>query len=150
MTVIAVDDLIVEPQIENVAEIAQCHDWSFERVDQRCFQLSLSARNGDVYQLEVDCSGFPVQPAAFHWRNPNTGELDQPADAPRPYGFFHGSNRICAPWNRLASMQGGPHMGWVQSSWREQPETGGTTTLAAMVLRIHHELRSEQYQGRHP
>ena len=148
MTVIAVDDLIVDSQIEHVVEIAQCHGWPFERVGPRRFRISLTAQNGDVYQLEVRCDEFPVQPAAFHWRNPSTGELDQPADAPRPYGFFHGSNRICAPWNQLASMQGGPHTEWVRSRWKEQPETGGTTTLAAMVLRIHHELRSERSKGR--
>ena len=148
MTVTAVDDLIVEPQIEDVAQIARCHGWLFERVGERCFRLSSSARDGDVYQLEVDCDGFPVQPPAFHWRNPSTGNLDLPADAPRPFGFFHSSGRICAPWNRLASMPGGPHTEWVRSRWREQAETGGTTTLAAMVLRIHRELRSNQYRGR--
>ena len=148
MTVVAVNDLIIEPQIEAVAEIAQCHDWPFERVGPRCFRISLSARNVDVYQLEVNYDEFPAQPPAFHWRNPNTGELDQPADAPMPYNFFHSSNRICAPWNRLASTSGGPHTEWVQSGWREQPETRGTATLAAMVLRIHHELRSDGYRGR--
>ena len=148
MTVIAVDDLIVDSQIEHVVEIAQCHGWPFERVGPRCFRISLTAQNGDVYQLEVRCDGFPALPAAFHWRNRNTGELDQSADAPRPYGFFHGTNRICAPWNQLASLPDGPHPEWGPASWREQAQTGGTNTLAAMVLRIHHELRSENYQGR--
>ena len=148
MTVIAVDDLIVNSQIEDVAQIAQCHGWPFERAGPRCFRVSLSARDGDVYQLEVHCDAYPALPAAFHWRNPNTDELDQPSDAPRPYDFFHSTNRICAPWNRLASTPGGPHTEWVPSSWREHERTGATVTLAAMVLRIHHELRSERYQGR--
>ena len=148
MTVLSIDDLIVEPQVESVAEIAQCHGWLFERVNLRCFRVSLRTRDGDHYQLEVDFDGFPVLPPAFHWQNPNTGEIDRSADAPRPYGFFHDSNRICAPWNRLASTPGGPHPAWVHSSWQEQAETRGTVTLAAMVLRIHHELRSKRYQGR--
>ena len=144
---VAVSDVIVEPQIEAVVEIAQCHGWLFERVGPRCFRISLSARGGDIYQLEVDCDRFPMLPPAFHWRNPSTGELDQPADAPIPYNFFHGSGRICAPWNRLASTAGGPHPEWNVSGWQEQLETGGTRTLAAMMLRIHRELRSKDYQG---
>ena len=150
MTVIAVDDLIVEPQIQHVAEIARQRDWPFERVGPRRFRISLRAKDGQIFHIEGDCDEFPVIPPAFHWRNPDTGELDQPSDSPRQNGdFFHRSNRICAPWNRLASTPGGPHTDWVPSTWREHEQTGGTVTLAAMVLRIHHELRSERYQGRH-
>lgn len=149
MTVVQVDDLILERQIEDLAEVAQCHGWLLERVNQNCFRVSLEARVGDAYQLEVHVDGYPGLPPFFHWRNPITGELDQHSDAPAPYNFFHDSNRICAPWNRLASTSGGPHNAdWVQSNWKEQPETGGAKTLAAMVQRIHHELRSEHYQGR--
>ena len=145
---VAVDDLVVEPQIAAVERIGQLHGWGFERVGPRCFRVSLSARTADVYQLEVDCTGFPAQPAAFHWRNPGTGQLDDLADAPAPYNYFHGSGRICAPWNRLASTPGGPHEEWAKAAWQEQRQTGGTVTLAAMLLRVHSELRSERYQGR--
>ena len=100
-----------------------------------------------MFQIEVECDGFPVQPAAFHWRNPETGRLDELADSPEPYDFFFPTGRICAPWNRLASTEGGPHREWVQADWMQQAETKGTVTLAAMVLRLHHELRSERYKG---
>ena len=83
MTVIAVADLIVEPQIQYVAEIARRRDWPFERVSPRRFRISLRAKDGQIFQLEVDCDEFPVMPPAFHWRNPDTGELDQPSDSPR-------------------------------------------------------------------
>ena len=96
----------------------------------------------------MECDGFPVQPAAFHWRNQETGQLDEPADSPAPYGFFHSTGRICAPWNRLASTEGGPHREWVQANWMQQAETKGTVTLAAMVTRLHYELRSQRYGGR--
>lgn len=149
MTMTAVDDLIVEPQIQQVAEIARGRNWPFEHVGQRCFRISLSAQDGEIFQLEVRCDKFPVLPPAFHWRNPGTGDLDQPSDAPNPNGgFFYDSHRICAPWNLLASTPGGPHTDWVPSAWREHKRTGGTVTLAAMVLRIHHELRSDRYKGR--
>lgn len=143
-----VGHLAMEREIAAVEEIAQHRNWPFERVGPQCFRVSLSAQNGDIYQIEVECDDFPVRPAAFHWRNRETGQLDDKTDAPLPYDYFHEYGRICAPWNRLASTPGGPHLEWVQASWREQPETQGTVTLAAMVLRIHHELRSSRYKGR--
>ena len=80
-----VEDLAVEHESEAVRENAQLHRWPFERVGPRCFRVTLTAHNGDVYQVEVECDGFPVRPAAFHWRNQETGQLDAPADAPEPY-----------------------------------------------------------------
>lgn len=144
----AVDDLIVDQQVAAVEEIARRRGWPFERVDPRIFRISLPARDDDVFHLEVDCNRFPAHPAAFHWRNPATGELDLLADAPAPFEYFHPSGRICAPWNRLASMPGGPHTDWKLAGWQEESRTGGTVTLPAMVLRIRHELQSDRYKGR--
>lgn len=143
-----IEDLVVEPDVAAVEEIAQLHGWLFERVAARCFRVSLSARNGDMYQIEVEFDGYPAMPAAFHWRNQQTGQLDELADTPAPFSFFHSTGRICAPWNRLASTPGGPHTNWVQTNWQQQSETRGTVRLAAMVLRIHFELRSQRYRGR--
>ena len=143
-----VEDLAVEREIEAVEENAQLHGWPFERVGPRRFRVTLTAHNGDIYEVEVECDRFPVQPAAFHWRSQETGRTDEPADSPAPYGFFHSTGRICAPWNRLASTDGGPHRECVQANWMQQAETKGTVTLAAMVARLHHELRSQQYRGR--
>ena len=147
-----VEDLVVERQIEAVSENAHLHGWPFERVGPRCFRVTLTTHNGDTYQVEVECDGFPVRPAAFHWRNQETGQLDALADSPEPYNtgdnFFFPTGRICAPWNRLASTVGGPHREWDQSNWMRQAETKGTVTLAAMVTRLHHELRSRRYRGR--
>lgn len=143
-----VEDLVVESEIATVEENAQLHGWAFERTGSRWFRVTLRAKNGDVYQVEVECKEYPVRPAAFHWRNPATGVLDQKLDSPSPYNFFFDTGPICAPWNRLASTVDGPHPEWVQANWMQQAETKGTNTLAAMVLRIHHELLSDQYQGR--
>ena len=147
-----VEDLAVEREIEAVRQNAEMHGWPFEVVGPRRFRVTLTAHNGDTYQIEVECEGFPVQPAAFHWRNQETGQLDALADAPEPYGtgdnFFFPTGQICAPWNRLASSEGGPHREWDQANWMQQAETKSTVTLAAMVTRLHHELRSERYRGR--
>ena len=143
-----VEDLVVQREVAAVEEIAQLHNWPFERIRARSFRVTLSAQDSDVYQIEVEFDGYPAQPAAFHWRNQQTGQLDELADTPAPYGLFHPSGRICAPWNRLASTPGGPHTNWIQANWQQQNETRGTVSLAAMVLRIHSELLSRHYKGR--
>lgn len=143
-----VDDLIVDSEIADVKEIGEVRGWRFEGLGPRCFRVCLTARTGDVYQLEVECEGYPTLPPSFRWRNPETGLLGQIADSPRPYNYFHPSGRICAPWNRLASTEGGPHEEWEQTGWRHNEWTKGTVTLAAMLLRIHYELCSSQYEGR--
>ena len=147
-----VEDLAIDREIKAVRENAQLHGWPFDLVGPRCFRVTLSARNGDVFQIEVECEGFPAQPAAFHWRNQETGQLDVLAAAPKPYiagqNFFFSTGQICAPWNRLASTEGGPHQEWAQSNWMQQAATKGTVTLAAMVSRLDHELRSQRYIGR--
>ena len=145
---VAVGDLLVEGQIADVEEVSEARGWRFERVGSRVFRVCLTAHGGDVYQLEVDCEGFPTLPPAFHWRNQQTGRLDELADSPKPYNYFHPSGRVCAPWNRLASTEGGPHREWEHTGWQHNKRTKGTVTLAAMVLRIHHELRSPHYGGR--
>ena len=143
-----VEGLAIKREIAAVKENAQLHGWLFERVGERCFRVSLSARNGDNFHVQVEFDGFPVQPASFHWWNRETSQFDDVADSPKPYDFFFPTGEICAPWNRLASRGGGPHPEWKRASWMQHPNTKGTVTLAAMVLRIHHELRSDRYQGR--
>ena len=139
----------MESEIEEVTQFCSLLNCVFERVGERVFRVNLAARNGDRYQLEVECEGYPVEPAAFHWRNSQTGHLDAKADGPAPFDFFHGTGKICAPWNRLASLAGGPHQEWQHVGWQRNPRTGGTTSLVAMILRIHTELKKSAYQGRH-
>ena len=143
-----VGDAIVAKQIEDVKANSHLYRWEFARVGEYRFRVTLAANNGDAYQLEVDYQGFPGQPPAFHWRDPGTGKLDQLAASPTPYNYFHGSGKICAPWNRLASSGDGPHKEWVLANWQSNPYTKKTTTLSAMILRIQTELMREDYQGR--
>ena len=143
-----VGDGIVTKQIRAVMENSHLYGWEFDSVGDHRFRVTLAANNGDAYQIEVDHEGFPGLPPAFHWRDPETGELDQSASSPTPYNYFHGSGKICAPWNRLASGEGGPHPEWEQAGWQSNPYTKGTTTLSAMILRIQTELKGSNYQGR--
>ena len=143
-----VSDGIVAKQIENVEANSHLYGWEFAKVDDYRFRIILAANVGDTYQLEVDYEGLPGQPPAFHWRDKETGKLDQLASSPRPYNYFHKSGKICAPWNRLASGGDGPHKEWVLADWQTNQYTKGTTTLSAMILRIQTELKSDEYNGR--
>ena len=144
----SVGDGIVAKQIQDVMANSHLYGWEFESVSEHRFRVTLAANNGDAYQIEVDYEGFPGLPPAFHWRDIQTGELDEPASTPNQYNYFHGSGKICAPWNRLASGEGGPHQEWQLANWQSNPYTKGTTTLSAMILRIHTELKSSSYKGR--
>ena len=116
-------------------------------MDSTTFTLILPAKDGSSIQSIAECSDYPVLPPAWHFRNPESGALDQPRDTPRGGSFFHSSGVICAPWDRLAYRPQGPHGDWQISDWRSNPKAGGTRTLCAMALRIAVELRG-QYEGR--
>jgi len=147
-----VTELALEDQIAHLAEIAKQWDWQFARIGETSISLRLPARDSSWFWLLIECDDFLEQPPAFHWFNPETNALDQRADTPSGGGYFHNdSGRICAPWNRLAYQQidaRGPHSDWALANWRSNAKTGGTTTLAAMALRIHAELGGPHYKGR--
>lgn len=146
----SVQAVILENQIAALSTIASARGWGFERLPERddVLRLSLKAKDGEIYQLQIECDGFPALPPRFLWRSPTTGALDEATAMPAVGGYFHSSGRICAPWNRTASDPGGPHLDWAQSDWRENPKTGGTVTISAMAIRIAHELRGRHYKGR--
>ena len=145
-------ELLFAEQFDHLNQIAAGKGWELKRTDRPGFVLGLPARDGSRYFLKAECEGFLGVPPAWHWYNPETGTLDAPADTPRGSGgYFHGSGRICAPWNRLAYKSvdpAGPHGDWELSNWTGNPQTGACTTLSAMVLRIAVELGSTRYTGR--
>lgn len=146
-----VAELIFEEQFGHLREIVVTRNWELDQIDKSSFVLGLPARDDSYFWLNVDCNGYPTQPSAWHWYNPDTGVLDQPPDIPRGSNFFHSSGRICAPWNRLAYSSydpKGPHGDWQITNWITNPKTGSCTTLPAMALRLAVELRSSRFQGR--
>lgn len=147
-----VTDLAFAEQFGDLREVAERRGWPLKPIDGPGFGLVLPARDGSQFSLKVLCDGYPGTPPAWWWCNPESGICDQPGDTPRGSGgYFHGSGRICAPWNRLAYKQvdaQGPHGDWQLSTWMTNPQTGSCTTLAAMALRMAVELQSDRYQGR--
>lgn len=142
-------ELVFEEQFGHLWEIAVSQQWPLERG--QAFILGIKARDGQQYWLLADCTDYPILPPAWHWYNPTTKMLDQPADTPKGSDFLHSSGRICAPWNRLAYKKidsNGPHDDWELANWMTNPNTGKCTTLSAMALRIHVEINSDRYQGR--
>jgi len=144
-------ELAVDEQLKPLQEIAAKRNWKFERLDSLRFKIGLTARDGSEFWLLVECDGFPARPPAFHWCDPETGALDVAKATPKGTGYLHEFGRICAPWNRLAYKECDPkgqHGDWQLAGWMTNPHTAGTRTLAAMSLRIYHELRSPNYHGR--
>ncbi len=144
-------DLIFAEQFGCLRQIAEKRGWDLTENGDPGFVLGLPAKDGSRPHLKVTCDGFPGLPPTWHWFNPKTGAMDQPADTPKGNGYFHPSGRICAPWNRIAYKQvdpQGPHGDWELSTWMTNPKAKGYTTLAAMVLRLFVELRSPRYAGR--
>src|SRR5262245_61767003 len=134
-----VAQLSVDEEIVPLTQIASGRGWTIERVDQTSFVLTLPARDGSSFSLLCRCDGYPGMPPAWHWYNPKTRAIDQPADTPTGGAFFHPSGVICAPWNRLAYRTEdarGPHADWTIGSWKSNDRTGACQSLAAMALRI--------------
>lgn len=148
MTTVA--ELLVNEELAHLREIAERWGWTMTDRGAGEVLLGLTAKEGEAFWLLIDTTGYPVRPAAFHWSDASGSRRDDRSDTPRGGGFFHSSGRICAPWNRLAYKQvtsNGPHSDWDLAGWKTNPKTGATTTLSAMVLRVHHELRAS-FQGR--
>lgn len=147
-----VTDLVFEEQFGQLLEVAVHRQWDLTRIDGPGFILGLSARDRSLFFLLVTCCDYPTFPPAWSWYNPKTETCHQVADTPRGTGgYFHGSGRICAPWNRIAYRQEdpkGPHKNWQLANWISNPKTNGCTTLAAMALRMAVELASPRFHGR--
>lgn len=147
-----VTDLVFAEEYKQLAEIAGNRKWQLSKYDGPSFVLGLSARDGLSYWLKVVCNNYPSIPPAWHWYNAIDEVIDHQNDTPRGAGgYFHGSGRICATWNRLAYKQVdplGPHSDWNLSNWKSNPKTLGCTTLCAMALRIFVELASQRYHGK--
>lgn len=137
-------ELTLGTELDAVRELLESRGWG---LTSPTFMLTLPAKDKSHIDFLVVCDRYPELPPAWHFRNPKTGLLDQPADTPVGGGFFHSSGVICAPWNRLAYTAPGPHPEWDIGNWRQNPKTGATTTIPAMVLRLAVELAGS-YTGR--
>lgn len=147
-----VTELAFEEEFNKLREVAENRKWTLSRTDKLKFVLVLPACDGSCFGLYASCENFPVNPPTWLWCNPETHITNQPSDTPKGSGgYFHGSGRICAPWNRAAYRQEdpqGPHSDWQLQNWRTNPDAGGCTTLLAMALRLFVELSSKRYEGR--
>ena len=149
---LSVNDLVFQEEFAHLLVIADKRGWQLKKTEHSGFALVLPAADNSKFALSVKCDGYPTIPPAWNWCSTTFNVLNQPSDTPcGSGGFFHGSGRICAPWNRVAYKSvdaQGPHDDWLLANWIENPRTEACTTLAAMALRIFVELSSERYQGR--
>ena len=146
-----VAELSLAEEMPPLEAIATREGWQLTRLEGLQFVLGLPARDHTWFWLLCTCERYPAMPAAWHWYNAESHEIDQPRDTPKGGGFFHGAGVICAPWNRLAYQAEdprGPHSDWTIGNWRANPQTGACKTLAAMALRIAVELKKATFEGR--
>lgn len=146
----AVAELLIGEELGQLFAIAKAWGWSVERKATDRIHLGMRAKDESAFWLLIEIDNYPAQPPAFHWSDATGERLDDPRDTPKGGAFFHGSGRICAPWNRLAYQSvdpKGPHADWQLAAWKSNPYTRGTKTLSAMALRIHHEFQTV-FEGR--
>lgn len=143
-------ELSVDAEYPALEENARSMGWKLERLTPTSFTVTMPGRDGSHFSLLCLCDRYSAEPPAWHWYNTETKNIDDPRDIPKPVGFFHGHNVICAPWNRLAYKaidSRGPHDDWTIGDWRSNPNTGACRTLSAMAIRIALELQ-RNLQGR--
>jgi hypothetical protein len=95
-------ELTVTQELTALRENAALLGWELRERDGTTFVVGFPAHDGTTYWCKVLCDGYPAAPPAWHWYDPATDAVNQPADTPDKGGFFHGNGVICAPWNRLA------------------------------------------------
>lgn len=109
----------VEAELPAVRQYAERHGWK-AAWDPEVLRLTFEGTHpGDGTSLRIvaDVSGYRGLPPSWTFDAPASGKA---APFPRPGklrggagSIFHGSRRICAPFNRLAYKQhDGPHGDW--------------------------------------
>lgn len=145
-------DLLYASEVDVLTSVAAARDWPLRTLSARSFLLGLQARDERWWYLLVDCEEYKATPPAWHYSTPEGTDLDSAKVTPKGKGgYFHGSGRICAPWNRLSYKvidAAAPHGDWELANWLSNPKTGGCRTLLAMALRMHVEFNSVRYLGR--
>ena len=145
-----VAELTVAEELIALRDTAAGRGWGLREIDTLHFHLTLPARDNSTFHLLVECTGYPMQPPAWHWCDASGTNTDRLSDRPRGSGFLHGNGVVCAPWNRLAYRtidSRGPHTDWTIENWQENSHTSGCRTIPHMALRIYVELNSARYQA---
>jgi hypothetical protein len=113
--------ITVEEELPGVKSYAARHNWEIEW-DKDALILTFAGQHpndGTKIQVVADLQGYRALPPAWLFRDPSTTTHEK-IFFPKPGtgrgiqgSIFHGSNRICAPFNRLAYREhGGPHSNW--------------------------------------
>ena len=144
-----VSEAVTGVELEILRDLAQLNTWPIHVIDGVNFVLGLPSRDNDMYFVRCSTGDYPEEPPIWQWSDESGDKCGDPKVCPKGTGYFHGSNVICAPWNRLAYKdRGGPHGDWNLAGWKLNPKLNGCDTLAHMALRLSVELMSERYHLR--
>jgi hypothetical protein len=105
--------------------------------------------DGTKMLILADVNGYRALPPAWFFKNP-LDSAQRNTFFPKPGttrggggSIFHGSNTICAPFNRLAYQRyGGPHADWGLECWLNVKDHICETNLAGMFASIVGHLKA--------
>jgi len=111
----------VEDELDGIKSYASRHGWdvSWNPEILRLTFEGIHPNDGMKVRIVANVDGYRALPPSWTFENPAESQPKQPffPKAGTPKGgqgsIFHGSNTMCAPFNRLAYKQhGGPHGNW--------------------------------------
>lgn len=147
--------VIVEGELLEARPLAERRGWHLEKLGPLAFKASITAKSvgeqpPETYVFEWELDDYRAVPPAIHVAMPDGSERDTKRCLPQDgHGFFHDSGYICAPWNRLAYLPGGPHAGdgaWQLAGWAEASKPNNRI---GMILELIWTLLNDSgYQGR--
>lgn len=144
-----VSEEVTAIELKVLRELAEQNGWTIHELDSLNFVLGLHAKDDQLYYVRCSTGDYPDEPPTWQWSDSLGSKCGDASMCPKGSGYFHSSNVICAPWNRIAYKdRGGPHADWLLAEWKRNPKVNGCDTLAHMALRIFVELNSARYKSR--
>ena len=148
---VAVTVATVEEELPGIRCYAARHGWEVVWNPNEMTLRFLGEHPGDNASICLIArpDGYRALPPAWTFEPPSGGEQGHPFFPRSGSGragrgsVFHGTNVICAPFNRLAYKQhGGPHSNWGgPEAWLQVKGKIRETTLAGMFASILGHLR---------
>lgn len=147
---------VVETELRACISSAAKYGWLISEIDKENlkFSVSMKARDGDLYHIEVTFDDYKEIPLLLEFIDPVTNERGTPRVYPKSNGdsFFHTFPCICNPCSRKSYKQfnpGAPHGDWKWADWQTNPKVTTLITIDRILLAIYFRLiNPDKYAGR--
>jgi hypothetical protein len=158
---------LMAKELEAVRALATKCGWNVQEITEQppCFTVEMWSRpvdgrppgkERDKYLVRVDCDRYRMQPPAFHFIDPRTGQMNTRQSFPgrQDDSFFNESNGIvviCNEMNRSCYREAGGSLHnpegerWTLANWEKY--VGARSDLASMLHAIYSRITREAYNG---